>query len=72
MDSVMPKADEPVELRGMCPAEVIGVLDAVSASNKESRMTLVNRVLLEWTRERTRQARAINNILRDSTFGAGE
>lgn len=55
-----------VELRGMCPREVIDVLDAVSQAKRISRMELVNRILGEWRDQKVHESSLIHRITRSN------
>lgn len=45
----MPTPSE-VELRGLCPKEVVDFIDAYSNVKRISRIEAVNRILLAWAR----------------------
>ena len=53
-----------VELRGMCPREVVDVLDAVSVARRMSRIELTVEVLRRWADERIHEADAIRSVTR--------
>ena len=56
--------DLSVELRGMCPREVVDVLDAVSQAKRISRMELVNRILGEWRDQKVHESSLIHRVTR--------
>ena len=72
------KADTHLELRGMCPREVIDVLDAVSTAKRITRTELVNHILAEWAGRKHHEAMLIHRVTRgnpplaDATWKATE
>jgi hypothetical protein len=54
---------EEVELRGMCPRNVVDVLDAISGARRISRTELVNAVLSEWADARMHEAVLIQRVV---------
>jgi hypothetical protein len=56
--------DDRDELRGQTPRTILGVLDAVSAVRRMSRIQLVNEVLAEWAERAQAEAIAIERVLR--------
>jgi len=60
----MAEDDLVVELRGMCPREVVDVLDAVSQAKRISRMELVNRILGEWRDQKVHESSLIHRVTR--------
>ena len=66
----MPAENSDVELRGMCPREVIDVLDAVSSHRRASRMELVNTILREWADDKKREMEALRRVVGAGPGGA--
>lgn len=58
------RADTHLELRGMCPREVVDVLDAVSASKRMTRTELVNRILSDWAVRKHHEAMLVHRVTR--------
>lgn len=76
-DFVLSRAsDKHVELRGMCPAMTVNVLDAVSLSKGQTRTELVNEILGSWAKAKAHEASLIARVLQGNpltadTTGAG-
>jgi hypothetical protein len=58
------KTDAHIELRGMCPREVVDVLDAVSVAKGLTRTDLVNRILLDWAKRKHHEAMLVHRVTR--------
>lgn len=55
--------DKHVELRGMCPAMTVNVLDAVSLSKGQTRTELVNDILGDWAKAKVHEASLVSRVL---------
>lgn len=53
-----------VELRGMCPREIVDLLDAVSAARRMTRMDLVIEVLRSYAVEQRHIANVVVSVTR--------
>jgi hypothetical protein len=59
------RTDRPmVELRGMCPKDVIDILDAVSLARDIQRTELVNEVLREYAARMAHLAMVVSRVTR--------
>lgn len=52
-----------VELRGECPREIVGVLDAVSIARDKTRTQLVNEILGEWAAKVRHETNLVQRVL---------
>lgn len=62
----MAASPDEVELRGMCPKEVVDFIDAYSNVKRISRIEAVNRVLLMWARNEAHRHRLYAAALKNN------
>jgi len=63
MEAILMKPEQ-IELRGMCPRDVVDVLDAVSTARRMSRHELVVEVLAVWAKEQVHIANVLGRVTR--------
>jgi hypothetical protein len=59
-----------IELRGMCPAMTVSVLDAVSLSKGQTRTELVNEILGDWAKAKVHEASLVSRVLQGNPLPA--
>lgn len=61
-DAMFSRGETTGELRGDSPKWALAVLDAVSLSRDQSRISLVNEIICEWAKSKLHEATLIHRV----------